>query len=424
MWDCRLQSDGLPCGSNGFASLTSNSRGSGSCLGSGRFTNHHHSVSDVTLSYSDSPTANIQEQCQTSPLPMYDLGEPSASRVRGQFYSSGSQCQGGWFHSSAESEFTVRPSLGSPSFKSPSSLSEFGHVESVSKRPLIFSSRNLAARHSFMSKSVYPLVFQNPVSECETFGDTSNIDRLTPVGDRTSPSFWPGNSSSGDFKVHSTLTELQKLETSPEPGASSRKDGFRWSSASSSYDMGLDGERFDLAGEVGMENGRSPSASVADPKCGVCRKLLWQKSPWSSHRIMRGGDMPTAGVLACSHVFHAECLEQATPKTQIHDPPCPSCLNSIGEIEEYPSVSEPLQMALKSIRRNRQFVISDSHGTHNGNEVPTNVKDGSRSNWHLMISQTSNSSSSLTNRLKRHFTFKGKTRKEIFGTKAFQRIIF
>lgn len=314
--------------------------------------------------------------------------------------------------------FALRVTAVSPSFGSPSSLSESSHWESTSKRSFAFPNRNFSSRRAHMSKVVYPLVFRNPVSDYETFGgaDVSGIGRLTPGEDRTSPSCWPDNSSNVEYKFHKTLTELQKLEMSPDPGASSRREGFRWSSASS-YDLGLDGERFDIADQIDMESLRSPSGPMSDQKCGLCGKLLWQKSPYSSHRIMRGGDMPTAGVLPCSHVFHAECLEQATPKTQMHDPPCPFCLKTVGVIEESSSVSEPLQIALRSVRRNRGVVISEAHGSHSNNELSNHIKDRLKRNW----PRRNGTGSSITNRLKKHFTFKGKVGKDIFNTKVFQR---
>ncbi|CAI0405988.1 unnamed protein product [Linum tenue] len=35
--------------------------------------------------------------------------------------------------------------------------------------------------------------------------------------------------------------------------------------------------------------------------------------------------MPVAGILSCRHFFHAECLDQITPKLHKSDPPCPIC---------------------------------------------------------------------------------------------------
>ncbi|KAF2297631.1 hypothetical protein GH714_001757 [Hevea brasiliensis] len=319
MWDCRLHSDVLHHGSHVVhgSSLSSNSRGSKSWVCSERLTNHHHSVSDGVLSYSDSLPDNVQEPRWTSPVQKFNLGEVAASTA------GGSRSQTLSFPS-AERRLAVRATAVSPSFGSPSSLSESSHWASTSKRPFAFYNSNFPSRRPYMSKAVYPLVFRNPVSDCETFNDAdiSNIGRLTPGENLTSPSCWPDNSPGVEYKFHKTITELQKLETSPDHSASSRREGFRWSSASS-YDLGLDGDRFDMAEHMDMESLRSPNSAVPDQKCGVCGKLLWQKSPCSSHRIMRGGDMPIAGVLPCSHVFHAECLEQVTPKTQIHDPLAP-----------------------------------------------------------------------------------------------------
>ncbi|XP_073109500.1 LOW QUALITY PROTEIN: uncharacterized protein [Elaeis guineensis] len=65
-----------------------------------------------------------------------------------------------------------------------------------------------------------------------------------------------------------------------------------------------------------------------DANCGLCERLLSQRSSWGSCCIVRGGDTPIAGVLSCWHVYHAECLECNTPKLQKHDPPCPLCEKS------------------------------------------------------------------------------------------------
>ncbi|KAJ4831272.1 hypothetical protein Tsubulata_007419 [Turnera subulata] len=413
-WDCRLHSDGLRHGAPGVhgSSRSSNSRGSRSRLGSECFPNHHHSVSDGVLSYSDSPRDTMQEPRWTSPLQKLNIGEHDASPVEGTLTEifQNSKPVHLW-------RYNFKANAESPGFDSPSSLSESSHWESTSRRPF-------STRRSHMSKAVYPLMFRNPVSECENFGetDTSSIGRLTPGEDQASPFHCSNNNNSSiEHKFHRSLAELRKLEMSPDPNTSSRIDGFRWSSASS-YDLGLDGERFDIAEHTDVESLRSPADPVAEQKCGVCGKHLWQKSPWSSHRIMRGSDMPTAGVLPCSHVFHAECLEQMTPKTQIHDPPCPLCLKTIEAIEEAPSVSEPLQMVLRSVRRSREVVISEAQETHGTGGVSDHQKNRLRGNWLGVVPLQDNNGSSIRNRLKRHFTFKGKVGKDIFKSKVLHRI--
>uniref|UniRef100_A0A0R0L6N2 RING-type domain-containing protein n=1 Tax=Glycine max TaxID=3847 RepID=A0A0R0L6N2_SOYBN len=111
------------------------------------------------------------------------------------------------------------------------------------------------------------------------------------------------------------VTDFTEFDTSTP-----LRDGQRWSSASSSQEFADVTESFELE-----TPGRSHFLSDGF-KCGLCERFLSQRSPWSSRRIVRSGDMPTIGVLPCCHAFHAECLEQATPKTRKSDPPCPVCV--------------------------------------------------------------------------------------------------
>ncbi|KAF5725705.1 hypothetical protein HS088_TW23G00432 [Tripterygium wilfordii] len=406
LWDFRLHSDGLPQGSHAAgahgSSLPSNSKGSRRRVVSKPYAKHHHSVSDGALSYSGSPTDNIRAPRWTSPVRKFKVGEFCSSSVQG------STSDATWFPCSTERRHAARVTAESPSFGSPSSLSELYHWKSTVRQRSPFPYRNHSSRRT-QSKAVYPLMFHNPVSDGEAFGgtDVDSFEGFTPGGmDWASASNWPDNSSS-EHKFHKALTELHKLETSPDPSASSRREGFRWSS-SSSYDIGFDGEEMDV------ESRRSPIGPVADQKCGVCGKFLWQKSPWSSRRMMRGGDMPTAGVLPCSHMFHAECLEQVTPKTEIRCPPCPMCSKTIGSMEESPSVSQPLQMALRSVRRSRGVVISEAQEGHENDEAGNRTKDRLRRNWSRAFAKW-NGSSSLKNHLKSHFSYKGKASKDILS---------
>ncbi|KAF8398621.1 hypothetical protein HHK36_017552 [Tetracentron sinense] len=410
--DCRFQSDGLPHGSHGAllqgSSLSSDIKGSRSRVRSDQYTNHQHSVSDGVLSYSGSPPDSFQAPQWTPTSQKLNFGEFATPSV------GGSRFETSLFPHSTERRFTVGASAASNSFGSPSSLPESGQWESTSKQSISFNHCNFSGRRSFMSKPVYPLVFRNPVS------DADSISRLMPDEDKPSPLHWPDNSSSIEHKFHKTFTELQNMETSPDPSSSSRREGFRWSNASS-YDLGLDGESFDVAEHLDLENLRSPKCSTGDQKCGLCGRLLWQKSPWSSYRIVRSGDMPIAGVLPCSHIFHVECLEQTTPKMQIHDPPCPVCMKIIGVPEESPTFSEPLQMALRSVRRSCGVVISDVQGNNINDQASGHIEGGLRRNWSLPVSQLSRSGSLIKNHLKKHLIFKAKMGKNFFSRKVFHR---
>ncbi|KAI4373864.1 hypothetical protein MLD38_011931 [Melastoma candidum] len=140
-------------------------------------------------------------------------------------------------------------------------------------------------------------------------------------------------------------------------------------------------------------------------RCGMCERYLSQKSPWSSRRIIRSGDMPVAGVLSCRHVFHAECLEQITPKTRKNDPPCPLCVKVEG------GTSQELR-AFAKLKRGPRPRTSREDGPSRpwGCLQVGDCVDGalSASSWNAMV---------LLNRsrLKRNLSLKGASSEEFLG---------
>ncbi|XP_068659633.1 uncharacterized protein [Aristolochia californica] len=329
----------------------------------------------------------------------------------------GSRLEASPFSQSTERRFAAGMSN---SFGSPSPLSESSRWESSTKQPISFPTHaNFSTRRSFMSKPVYPLVFRNPVSDNEVGEavEPAVRSRLT-LGENTTSPFWPERTSSLERKFHRTLDNLHELDASPDPSLSSRREGFRWSNASS-YDMGFDREGFEITEHRDSENGKLHSAD--NPKCGLCGRMLWQKSPWSSYRIVRSGDMPIAGVLSCSHVFHADCLEQTTPKSQSFDPPCPVChRNTIGAEPPSSLVSEPLQMTRRSVQRNQgETFLADVTGNC-GNLDMNHGESGLRRNGSLPMGRGA-SNSLIRNYFRKRFSFKGKTGKDLLGSKIFHR---
>ncbi|KAG1371432.1 hypothetical protein COCNU_16G005260 [Cocos nucifera] len=404
-WDRRFQSDGLSHRVREApiygSSLSSHSKGSRSGFSSDQYPNHYHSVSDGALSYLGSPADNVQAPQWTPPVQRYDLGEftpvggtrPETS-VRSQ---SDERCYAaGNIHGSA------------------SSLSDSSRWASTSKQPNFFPPSNFSGRRSFMSKPVYPLVFRHPFSDTEAYGmaQTSSGGRMTPGEDVRTDRMWPENILSPDLKFQKNPTELQKIEASPDPNISSRREGYRWSNASS-YDFGYDGDVIDITDHISLENQRCLHNSARYQKCGLCERWLWQKSPWSSNRIIRSSDMPIVGVLPCRHVFHADCLEETTPKSQIHEPPCPLCLKTFGD-EGSTSFSEPLQVALRSVRRSQGLNIS-SNGAGNSSQNECDL----RRDQSFPMSQ--HGGSSTKSNFKKRFSFKRRMGKDLFGTKLFRR---
>ncbi|MQM14939.1 hypothetical protein Taro_047875 [Colocasia esculenta] len=75
---------------------------------------------------------------------------------------------------------------------------------------------------------------------------------------------------------------------------------------------------------------RSNSRQVVSPppvdaqSCGVCSKLLKERSSWASQKISNF-ELSVVSVLVCGHVYHAECLESVTSEADRFDPSCPIC---------------------------------------------------------------------------------------------------
>ncbi|ONL97543.1 RING/U-box superfamily protein [Zea mays] len=276
-------------------------------------------------------------------------------------------------------------------------------------------------RRSFMSKPVYPLVFRNPVSESEACRmlEVSNAGRATPSDDSQASPLWRRSLASPELKFHNALNELGKMEVSPERNTSSRREGFRWSNASS-YDFGYDGDAIDMSDHISIESQRSPTSSVRFLKCGLCERFLCQKSPWTSNRIVRNADMPVAAVLHCRHVFHADCLEEGTPKTEVHEPPCPLCTAPTDD-EAHVSFSEPLHVALRSARRNLSLG-SGAGGSNSSGARPPCSDRGLKRNHSAIVPRRGGGGSLFRNRFKRQFPFKARIGKELFGGRVFSKV--
>lgn len=272
-WDFRFQSEGLPYGLQdghqlygSSTSSNSNSRDSRSWLRGNHRPSHQYSASDGAGPFFSSPS-DVSQVPQWTPPAIQGINIDDYETTRRGPLSFTPTMEG----TSAD------PDSGGSS----SSRSDGSEFEPTAKSQL-FSHRNFSSRRSFMSKAIHPLSFPPTREASDTrAAGFSDFDTSTP-----------------------------------------QRDAHRWSSASSSVDFADVSESFDS--EV-FGKSYTPSEGF---KCGVCERFLSQRSPWSSRRIVRSGDMPVAGVLSCRHVFHAECLEQTTPKTSRNDPPCPLCLKS------------------------------------------------------------------------------------------------
>ncbi|KAJ7943449.1 RING/U-box superfamily protein [Quillaja saponaria] len=225
------------------------------------------------------------------------------------------------------------------------------------------SQRNFSSRRSFISKPIHPLSFTDDTPSREAF-----------------------DTSVADFSEFGAVIPL--------------RDAQRWSSASSNFDFRDASESFDT--EI---SGCSHTPSVGY-RCGLCERFLSQRSPWGSCRIVRSGDMPISGVLSCCHVFHAECLEQITPKTRKNDPPCPLCIR----FEEENSPDQKSLMRLRNgfprLRPHCEDGPSRPWGCSQASDCVEGALHASPRNAMLLLNR---------NRIKKNLSLKGNLRKEFPG---------
>lgn len=185
------------------------------------------------------------------------------------------------------------------------------------------------------------------------------------------------------------------MRTFSELVASSQRD--RWS---------FDSETLDSSrGKITRSNSRLFASPSVDLKtCGVCSKLLTERSSWSSQKIIANNELSVVSVLVCGHVYHAECLENMTSETEKYDPTCPVC--TMGEKQASKSSGKYLRETDLKVRnswisRNR-IVDSDIEGS---SVVSKNQKNGGTEGKGPKMGASSSMKGSFVKPfLKRHFS--------------------
>lgn len=225
------------------------------------------------------------------------------------------------------------------------------------------SHRNFSGRRSFMSKPIHPLSFPSEMPSREAADPTStrysDFDPNTPQRER-----------------------------------------HRFSSASCDIDF------TDISEPIESDVFNRPCNPSEGFKCGLCERFLTQRSPWSSRRIVRSGDMPVAGVLSCLHVFHAECLEQTTPKTRKNDPPCPICAKSEEDNFAEQRVCSKLRNGIPRLRPFREEGPSRQWGCTQAGDCVEGALNAPSRNAMLLLNR---------NRIKKNLSLKGNLGKEFPG---------
>lgn len=122
--------------------------------------------------------------------------------------------------------------------------------------------------------------------------------------------------------------------------------------------------------------------------CGVCSKLLTERSSRGTQKLIVTTEIDVVAVLICGHVFHADCLECMTAEINKYDPICPVC--TLGE--KISKKALKAEMDLKRKRSRNQVVES------NLIEV-----DHDKSSGHGGTNPKSTSSFSMKSSLGNHF---------------------
>lgn len=179
--------------------------------------------------------------------------------------------------------------------------------------------------------------------------------------------------------------------------------GGRWSFDSESF--GFDDEKF-------ARTSSQFSTSLTDlHTCGVCSKLLTERSSWSAQKIIASNELSVVAVLVCGHVYHAECLESMTPEISKYDPTCPVC--TLGEKQTLKLSEKALRARMDLKARNKRSMnrVVDS-GIDDDSIVFDHFKGGGNQGKVSGMRLNSSGKSSSGKPFLRHFSFGSKSRKD------------
>ena len=175
----------------------------------------------------------------------------------------------------------------------------------------------------------------------------------------------------------------------------------------------FDSESFGFNREKLARSSSHLSNSVDLQTCGVCSKLLTERSSWSTQKIIASNDLSVVAVLICGHVYHAECLESMTPEINKYDPSCPVC--TFGEKQTLKLSAKALkaEMDLKARNKKSRNRVVDSDLDDDSVVFDHFKGRGHHGKGPRMESSSSGRSSFGKPFLKRHFSFGSKSSKTL-----------
>lgn len=237
------------------------------------------------------------------------------------------------------------------------------------------------------------------VSDSRIVGLKSPNSNLVSEG---GPSFVPSNCSN-DLMLGSqgASSDGWSMRTFSELVASSQRE--RWSFDSEFLGSGR-GKLSESSGAL------SYSPSIDLQTCGVCSKLLTERSSWSSQKIIATNELSVVAVLVCGHAYHAECLEAMTQEADRYDPSCPFCTVGEKKLSKMARKVMRAEAELKSrsgkISRNR--VLDNYHDDAEFDVLDRRKNSEGDENFHKMEPSSSARRSFAKPFLRRHFSLGSK----------------
>ncbi|KAI3803638.1 hypothetical protein L1987_31796 [Smallanthus sonchifolius] len=166
-----------------------------------------------------------------------------------------------------------------------------------------------------------------------------------------SPFMLPGWSNDSNRGSHGGSSDSWSVPAFNELMATSHSHRERWS---------FDSSR--TSGRV------SSSPSIDMQACGVCSKLLTEKSSWGVQKIIASNELAVVAILICGHAYHAECLENMTSEINKYDPACPVCTFGEKKVIKLSEKALNADMELKA-RLNKKSRSRVVDGDMNGDDI-------------------------------------------------------
>lgn len=298
---------------------------------------------------------------------------------------------------SCSSPVKLSPSVPSVSSLSTSPLSAQSHALPASSTPSRWPRRSPGHRLlRQVSDSLIPGVKSPTLSVSE---DASSF-------------VLPGWSLESTRGSHGGSSDSWSIPTFPDMNTASRRE--RWSFDSETLGFVRD--------KVTRSSGRSAGQPFELQTCGICAKLLTEKSSWGSQKLIATNELAVVAVLICGHVYHAECLENMTPDINKYDPACPVC--TFGEKQAFKMSEKALkaELDLKTKKRSRNR-IADSDLS--GDLVFDRQKSRGHEGRGPKLSSSSSMKSSLAKPfLRRHFSFGSRGNRSLDSHSSWKRGFF